>query len=228
MFGGSGSLDAFRVTGGEINIGTAGLNASNTDQLDLISRSVKVNGELWGNNLNVITGANQVNYANLGVQIIAGDANKPTVGIDVAQLGGMYANKIRLVGTEAGVGVVSAGTLASTSAILPSTAPGASHYRAERRRPAASTSSRGRRSTMAAACTASRTSPWRAAARSATAAAWSRSARSTSSPPASTVAEPWRPVSIPRAPPSPARRCVSRRSAACAPSAAIVPAATWP
>ena len=113
VFGGSGSLDAFHVTGGEINIGASGLNASNTDQLDLIARSVKVNGELWGNNLNLITGANQVNYANLGVQVINGDANKPTVGIDVAQLGGMYANKICLVGTEAGVGVNSQSNIAT-------------------------------------------------------------------------------------------------------------------
>lgn len=113
VFGGSGSLDAFRVNGGEINIGSSGLNASNTDQLDLISRSVKVNGELWGSDINVITGTNQVNYANLGVQVISGDANKPAVGIDVALLGGMYANKIRLIGTEAGVGVNSQGNIAA-------------------------------------------------------------------------------------------------------------------
>lgn len=113
VMGGSGSLDAFRVTGGQIDIGAGGLNGGNTDQLDLIARSVKVNGQLWGNTLNVVTGANQVNYANLGVQLIPGDANKPVVGIDVALLGGMYANKIRLIGTEAGVGVNSLGTLSA-------------------------------------------------------------------------------------------------------------------
>lgn len=118
VFGGSGSLDAFRVTGGSIAIEGAGLNGTNTDQLDLIARSVQINGGLWAKNLNVVTGANHVNYSDLGVQIIQGDANKPTVGIDVALLGGMYANKIRLVGTEAGVGVVSAGTLAAQAGEL--------------------------------------------------------------------------------------------------------------
>ncbi len=113
VFGGSGSLDAFRVTGGQIRVDAGGLNGNNIDQLDLIARSVKVNGNLWANNLNVVTGANQVNYANLGVQIITGSGNKPTVGIDVAQLGGMYANKIRLVGTEDGVGVNSLGSIAA-------------------------------------------------------------------------------------------------------------------
>lgn len=113
VLGTSGNLDSLRVTGGDIQIGMAGLNASNISQLDLIARSVQANGQLWAGNLNVITGTNLVNYNNLGVQIIAGDANKPTVGIDVALLGGMYANKIRLVGTEAGVGVNSLGTLAA-------------------------------------------------------------------------------------------------------------------
>lgn len=108
-----GSLDSFRVTGEEITIGAGGLNASNTDQLDLITRSLQVNGEIWANNLNAIIGTNQVDYTTLGVQVITGIASEPTVRIDVALLGGMYANKIRLVGTEAGVGVNSLGTIAA-------------------------------------------------------------------------------------------------------------------
>ncbi|AMP13637.1 hemagluttinin repeat family protein [Collimonas pratensis] len=116
MFGGDGSLQAFRVTRGDIQIN--GLNAANTDQTDLISRSVAVNGQLWANQLNVVTGANQVNFADLGVQTIQGDNNKPTVAIDIASLGGMYANKIRLVGTEAGVGVRSLGNIASQAGDL--------------------------------------------------------------------------------------------------------------
>jgi len=113
VMGSGGSLDSFRVTGGQIQIGAGGINASNIDQLDLISRSLQVNGEIWANNLNAVVGANQVDYDTLGVQVIAGNANKPTVGIDVALLGGMYANKIRLVGTEAGVGVNSLGNMAA-------------------------------------------------------------------------------------------------------------------
>ncbi|SFN59831.1 filamentous hemagglutinin family N-terminal domain-containing protein, partial [Formivibrio citricus] len=113
VFGGDGSLNAYRVTGGQIRIDNAGLYGSSTDQLDLIARSVAVNGQLWANQLNVIAGANQVNHANLSTQQIAGMGNAPSVSIDVGALGGMYANKIRLVGTEAGVGVVNAGTLSA-------------------------------------------------------------------------------------------------------------------
>ena len=116
VFGGSGSLDAFHVTGGQIQIGSAGLNGSNVDQVDLIARSVAVNGKVWaGQSLNVVAGNNDVRYSDLNAQWLGPDGNSPGVAIDVAQLGGMYAGKIRLVGTEAGVGVNSAGTIASQS-----------------------------------------------------------------------------------------------------------------
>jgi filamentous hemagglutinin len=111
--GADGSLANLRVTRGDVTIGSGGLNASGLDQVDLIARSVQVNGELWGNQLNVVSGANLVNYANLGVQVIAGQGSQPTVGIDLAQMGGMYANRIRLVGTESGVGVRSMGNIAA-------------------------------------------------------------------------------------------------------------------
>ena len=118
IMGAGGSLDAFRVTGGSILVQGNGLNASNLDQVDLIARSVQVNGKLWANNANVVAGTNTVNYADLGVQVIASDANRPTVAIDVGNLGGLYAGKIKLIGTEAGVGVNSAGTIAAQAGDL--------------------------------------------------------------------------------------------------------------
>lgn len=113
MIGVGGSLDYFRVTSGDIQIGSAGMSGNNLSQLDLIARSVQVNGELWANNLNVIAGTNEVNYNLQGITVITDVPGKPTVGIDVALLGGMYANKIRLIGTEAGVGVNSLGNLSA-------------------------------------------------------------------------------------------------------------------
>jgi filamentous hemagglutinin len=113
VFGGSGSLDTFRVTGGQISIQGNGMNASNTDQVDIISRAVNVNAGLYANQLNVVAGANQVNYNTLQAQPIAGDINTPQVQIDIGQLGGMYARKIYMVGTEKGVGVNSKGIISS-------------------------------------------------------------------------------------------------------------------
>lgn len=116
IFGGTGSLDAFRVNQGQISIHAGSkLNNKDISQTDLIARSVEVNGELWGKNVNVVTGANQVKYDDLGVTVIAGQGAKPQVAIDVAALGGMYANKINLVGSEAGVGVANYGAMVSNA-----------------------------------------------------------------------------------------------------------------
>lgn len=113
VFGGDGSLAAFRVTRGGIQVEGAGFNGSGLEQVDLVARSVTLNGKLWADSANVVSGANRVDYPGLGVQVIEGAGARPTVGIDVASLGGMYANRIRLVGTEGGVGVRNAGTLAA-------------------------------------------------------------------------------------------------------------------
>ncbi|WP_080432199.1 contact-dependent inhibition toxin BcpA [Burkholderia ubonensis] len=108
-----GSLAGFNTTRGLITVQGAGLNATNVDQVDLIARAVQTNAAIYANNLNVVTGANQVNHDTLQATSIQGEGAAPAVAIDVSQLGGMYANRIFLVGTEGGVGVRNAGTIAA-------------------------------------------------------------------------------------------------------------------
>ncbi|WP_455232903.1 two-partner secretion domain-containing protein [Geopseudomonas aromaticivorans] len=112
----NGRLSRFDVDGGQIAIEGAGLNASNLEQFDLITRSAKINAELHAQKLNIVTGRNQVNADSLTASAKAYDGKaKPPLAIDSAALGGMYAGAIRLVGTEAGVGVKLAGNLASSA-----------------------------------------------------------------------------------------------------------------
>lgn len=115
VFGGDGSLEAFRVTGGQIAIQGTGMDVDNVDQVDIISRAISVNAGIWAKNLNVIAGNNKVGYKTLHTETLDGDDNIPQVAIDVGNLGGMYAQKIYLVGTENGVGVNSKGTIAAQS-----------------------------------------------------------------------------------------------------------------
>ncbi|MBU3059601.1 hypothetical protein, partial [Pseudomonas indica] len=90
-------------------------NASNIDQFDLITRSARLNAELHAKQLNVITGRNEVKVGDLSVTAKADDgSDKPALAIDSSALGGMYAGAIRLVGTEAGVGVKLAGDMAAS------------------------------------------------------------------------------------------------------------------
>ncbi|KQR73726.1 hypothetical protein ASG35_22380 [Burkholderia sp. Leaf177] len=123
-FAADGSLSGFNVTGGNISIQGAGLNASDIDQVDLIARAVQANAAIYAKNLNVVTGANSVNHDTLNATSIAGDGPAPGVSIDVSNLGGMYANRIVLVGTENGVGVSSKGVLAAQAGDLTLTTQG--------------------------------------------------------------------------------------------------------
>ena len=114
----SGDLIGYRVTGGEINFLGTGLDTSQSNYTDIIARAVHVNAGVFADNLNVITGSNQVNVASLGeitsIAPITGSGVSSTVALDVAALGGMYAGKIHLIGTEAGLGVTNAGTIGAS------------------------------------------------------------------------------------------------------------------
>jgi len=123
-FAPDGSLSGFNVTRGTISVQGAGLNAADIDQVDLIARAVQANAAIYAKNLNVVTGANSIDHDTLNATPIAGDGPAPGVSIDVSQLGGMYANRIVLVGTENGVGVSTNGVLAAQSGDLTLTTQG--------------------------------------------------------------------------------------------------------
>ncbi len=124
LIDGNGNLTGFSVTGGTITVQGAGLNASNIDEVDLLSRAVQVNAAIYANTLNVTTGSNNIDYAGLTPTAIPGSGAASGVSIDVSQLGGMYANRITLVGTENGVGVANAGSIAAQAGDLTLTTSG--------------------------------------------------------------------------------------------------------
>ena len=108
-------LRGYDVDGGEISVEGAGLNASNLDQFELITRSARLNADLYAQQLAVVTGRNQVDAETLAATAKADDGSaKPQLAIDSSALGGMYAGAIRLVGTEQGVGVKLAGNMAAS------------------------------------------------------------------------------------------------------------------
>ncbi|MFH7109911.1 hemagglutinin repeat-containing protein [Achromobacter xylosoxidans] len=108
----------FDVTGGRLAVEGQGLNGMNLSQVDLIARTLEINAGIWANRLNVTAGASRVDYGSGAVSAQAGDGPAPSVALDTAALGGMYANSIRLIGTEAGVGVNIGGNLAALTGAL--------------------------------------------------------------------------------------------------------------
>jgi len=114
VFGGQGSLDAFRVTQGDILIGENGLNGSDIQQIDVLTRALQVRGPIWAKKLNAIVGSNDIDFTHLTLTEISNDTGSPSIGIDIATLGGMYAGKIHLISNEAGVGVNNQGEIGSS------------------------------------------------------------------------------------------------------------------
>ncbi|EIK69542.1 adhesin/hemagglutinin, HecA family [Pseudomonas synxantha BG33R] len=111
----SGQLQRYEVDGGAVTIDGQGLNASNVERFDIITRSAKINAQINARELNVIAGRNDVDAQSLKTTARADDGSaKPELAIDSSALGGMYAGAIKLVGTEAGVGVKLDGTLAAS------------------------------------------------------------------------------------------------------------------
>ncbi|WP_035818216.1 two-partner secretion domain-containing protein [Janthinobacterium sp. RA13] len=113
-----GNLDGYMVQRGVVSINGRGLDTSLSDYTAILARAAQINGGIWAQELKVVTGANQIDAAHGVAGAVNGAGPAPSYALDVAQLGGMYAGKITLIGTEAGLGVRNAGVLAATAGNL--------------------------------------------------------------------------------------------------------------
>ncbi|WP_315850470.1 DUF637 domain-containing protein [Yersinia rochesterensis] len=99
-----GALEQLNVVGGAITIGDKGFNTLNQNDTAIISRTLNLDGKIHANQLDIILGVNQVDYQNGHIQPLPAAGTAPALAIDTRALGGMYADRIRLVSTEKGVG----------------------------------------------------------------------------------------------------------------------------
>lgn len=115
QFAADGNLSSFMINGGEIEINGQGMDARSASQTDILANAVKINAGLWANDLNIVTGKNEVNYKTHEVKAQTDTDNG--ISLDVAAIGGMYAGRIKLVGTAQGVGVNTAGNIYAENGI---------------------------------------------------------------------------------------------------------------
>lgn len=122
LYGANGAVDGLNVQGGLISIQGNGLDATKADYANILARAISLNAGLWAQDLKVVTGVNQIavdgNVQQSKTSATGAEPAKPQFALDVAQLGGMYAGKIFIVGTESGLGVRNSGLLQAGSGSL--------------------------------------------------------------------------------------------------------------
>ena len=110
----NGSITGYQVQQGSITVGEKGLNASKTARTDMLAEAVQLNGKVWAQDAQVVTGKNAISVDATGtVTNISKTGESTPIGLDVAAIGGMYANSMYLVGTNDGFGVNNQGVLSA-------------------------------------------------------------------------------------------------------------------
>jgi filamentous hemagglutinin len=105
LFDDSNRFSAIDVSSGHLEIAGAGLFGSNADYFDIISQTTKINANVYAKDLVVAAGNGTFNYAARTSQATASDEFRSNYVLDSSLLGGMYANKISIIGNGLGMGV---------------------------------------------------------------------------------------------------------------------------
>ena len=113
-----GTLNGFTVEKGKINVAGAGImpvdqyQYAPASKLDIYAYAADINAEIWAQDeINVIVGKNQIDANGNPAAPLHSEGSG--VNLDIGALGGMYAGKISLVGTNQGLGMKIGGNLAA-------------------------------------------------------------------------------------------------------------------
>uniref|UniRef100_UPI0005198466 two-partner secretion domain-containing protein n=3 Tax=Fusobacterium TaxID=848 RepID=UPI0005198466 len=106
-----GDFIGIDVEKGNIVIGPKGFDGTNTNYVEIIAKALELRGNLVANDLKITTGSNST-------------TSTGTVAIDGRELGGMYANTIKIISTDKGAGVNSDAFIVSKNSKLEITADG--------------------------------------------------------------------------------------------------------
>ncbi|MGM7912026.1 two-partner secretion domain-containing protein [Yersinia enterocolitica] len=117
-YGTDGNIQ-LKVDKGMIGIEGQGLSTDGLTHFDMVSRTVKLDGEISGKaDINVITGLNNYDTKTRKHQVHSQSSdNTPKVSIDGSSLGSMYGGRIQLISTESGVGVHHKGSIVGNQGI---------------------------------------------------------------------------------------------------------------
>ena len=114
----AGGYAGLRIEDGRAYITGKGLDARGADSAEIYARAVEVNAGLWANHAKIVAGQNSI-AKDGSISPITSETTStaPQYAIDLADIGGMYANRITMIGTEKGLGVNLTGQLSATQAV---------------------------------------------------------------------------------------------------------------
>ena len=115
-----GDFIGIDVERGNIVIGPKGMDGTNANYVELIAKTLELRGNVVTNDLKVVTGSSKIDKkGNITEKNAKGD-----IAIDARNLGGMYANRIKIISTDKGAGVNSDAFIVSKNSKLEITADG--------------------------------------------------------------------------------------------------------
>ena len=116
-----GDFIGIDVERGNIVIGPKGMDGTNANYVELIAKTLELRGNVVTKDLKVVTGSNKIDKkGNIKEKSnVNGD-----IAIDARNLGGMYANTIKIISTDKGAGVNSDAFIVSKNSKLEITADG--------------------------------------------------------------------------------------------------------
>ncbi|CAC9954491.1 hypothetical protein, partial [uncultured Gammaproteobacteria bacterium] len=111
-------FNGFTINGGDVLIEGAGLDVSNQDSASVYSHYLQLNSSINAKNLDIKLGQNIINESG-NITQSSNSGQTQNLLLDTSALGGMYANRIMLIGTDQGLGVnLPPEVLASTGGIF--------------------------------------------------------------------------------------------------------------
>ena len=116
-----GDFVGIDVEKGNIVIGPKGMDGSNADYVELIAKTLELRGNVVTNDLKVVAGSNKIDKKG---NITGKNNTSNNIAIDGRELGGMYANTIKIISTDKGAGVNSDAFIVSKNSKLEITADG--------------------------------------------------------------------------------------------------------
>ncbi|WP_232623158.1 hemagglutinin repeat-containing protein [Fusobacterium canifelinum] len=116
-----GDFVGIDVERGNIVIGPKGMDGSNANYVEIIAKTLELRGNVVTKDLKVVAGSNKLDKKG---NITEKSKATNNIAIDARDLGGMYANTIKIISTDKGAGVNSDAFIVSKNSKLEITADG--------------------------------------------------------------------------------------------------------